>query len=51
FFGAILAVISTFKGFQTTGGAKGVGRFTTQAVVLSSIYILFADYLLTSILF
>ncbi len=51
FFGAILAVISTFKGFQTTGGAKGVGRFTTQAVVLSSVYILFADYLLTSILF
>lgn len=51
FFGAILAVISTFKGFQTTGGAKGVGRFTTQAVVLSSVYILFADYILTSILF
>jgi phospholipid/cholesterol/gamma-HCH transport system permease protein len=51
FFGAILAVISTFKGFETTGGAKGVGRFTTQAVVLSSVYILFADYILTSILF
>ena len=51
FFGAILAVISTFKGFQTTGGAKGVGKFTTQAVVLSSVYILFADYILTSILF
>ncbi|MDA8298448.1 MAG: ABC transporter permease [Deltaproteobacteria bacterium] len=51
FFGAILSVISTYKGFQTSGGAKGVGKFTTQAVVLSSIYILFADYLLTSILF
>ncbi len=51
FFGLILSTISTFKGFETTGGAKGVGRFTTQAVVLSSIYILFADYLLTSILF
>ncbi len=51
FFGAILAIISTYKGFQTIGGAKGVGKYTTQAVVLSSIYILFADYLLTSILF
>ncbi len=51
FFGAILSIISTFKGFQTSGGAKGVGKFTTQAVVLSSVYILFADYLLTSLLF
>ena len=51
FFGAILSIISTYKGFQTSGGAKGVGKFTTQAVVLSSVYILFADYLLTSILF
>lgn len=50
-FGLILATISTFKGFMTTGGSKGVGRSTTQAVVLSSIYILFADYLLTSVLF
>lgn len=51
FFGIILSTISTFKGFETSGGAKGVGRFTTQAVVLSSVYILLADYLLTSILF
>ncbi|MFW0883693.1 MlaE family ABC transporter permease [Candidatus Acidulodesulfobacterium sp. H_13] len=51
FFGAILATISTFKGFETTGGAKGIGKFTTQAVVLSSICILLADYLFTSILF
>ncbi len=51
FFGAILSIISTYKGFQTSGGAKGVGKFTTQAVVLSSVYILFADYILTSILF
>ncbi|MCL4542806.1 MAG: ABC transporter permease [Deltaproteobacteria bacterium] len=51
FFGIILATISTFKGFATTGGSKGVGRFTTQAVVLSSVYILFADYIFTSIFF
>lgn len=51
FFGIILATISTFKGFETTGGSKGIGRFTTQAVVLSSVYILFADYILTAVLF
>ncbi|MHB1660951.1 MAG: MlaE family ABC transporter permease [bacterium] len=51
FFGIILATISTFKGFRTTGGSKGVGIFTTQAVVLSSVYILFADYILTAVLF
>lgn len=51
FFGIILATISTFKGFETTGGSKGVGRFTTQAVVLSSVYILLADYVLTAIFF
>ncbi len=50
-FGIIFSTISTFKGFTTSGGSKGVGRSTTQAVVLSSIYILFADYILTSILF
>ncbi|MCL5673856.1 MAG: ABC transporter permease [Deltaproteobacteria bacterium] len=50
-FGIILATISTYKGYEASGGSKGVGRVTTQAVVLSSIYILFADYILTSILF
>ncbi|MCU0581921.1 MAG: ABC transporter permease [Syntrophales bacterium] len=40
-----------YKGFHTTGGAEGVGRATTQAVVISSITILVSDYFLTAIMF
>ncbi len=50
-FGVILAVISCYKGFTTKGGAQGVGRSTTEAVVVSSIAILIADYILTSLMF
>ncbi|OPY65362.1 MAG: putative phospholipid ABC transporter permease protein MlaE [Syntrophorhabdaceae bacterium PtaU1.Bin034] len=50
-FGVILAVISCYQGFYTRGGAEGVGRATTQAVVVSSITILVSDYVLTSLMF
>jgi phospholipid/cholesterol/gamma-HCH transport system permease protein len=51
FFGFILSLISCYKGFYATGGAEGVGRVTTEAVVLSSISILVGNYVLTSFLF
>jgi phospholipid/cholesterol/gamma-HCH transport system permease protein len=51
FFGLILSVVGCYKGFNTTGGAEGVGRATTQAVVISSITILVSDYFLTAIMF
>ncbi|MBI2068094.1 MAG: ABC transporter permease [Deltaproteobacteria bacterium] len=47
-FGFVLTLISCFKGYRTTGGAEGVGRATTQAVVVSSVTILILDYFLTS---
>jgi phospholipid/cholesterol/gamma-HCH transport system permease protein len=50
-FGVILSVIACYKGFATKGGAEGVGRATTEAVVMSSIAILIADYMLTSLMF
>jgi phospholipid/cholesterol/gamma-HCH transport system permease protein len=50
-FGYILALISCFKGFHVTGGAKGVGLATTRAVVLSSVAIFVADYILTEMMF
>jgi phospholipid/cholesterol/gamma-HCH transport system permease protein len=50
-FGLILSLVSCYKGFNTTGGAVGVGRATTEAVVISSITILIADYVLTSLMF
>jgi phospholipid/cholesterol/gamma-HCH transport system permease protein len=49
FFGAIIAVVSCYQGFNTTGGAEGVGHATTKAVVWSSILILVSDYFLTSL--
>jgi phospholipid/cholesterol/gamma-HCH transport system permease protein len=48
FFGGIIAVISCYQGFQTTGGAEGVGKATTSAVVQASILILISDYFLTA---
>jgi len=51
FFGLILSVVGCYKGFNTNGGAEGVGRATTEAVVLSSITILISDYFLTAIMF
>jgi phospholipid/cholesterol/gamma-HCH transport system permease protein len=51
FFGLILSVTGCAKGFYTTGGAEGVGRATTSAVVLASLYILLSDFFLTKVLF
>ena len=50
-FGLLIAVIGCQKGFYTTGGAEGVGRSTTRAVVLASIAILISDFFLTKLLF
>lgn len=51
FFGGILAVVCCFKGYSTSGGAEGVGKSATQSVVISSVSILIADYILTAIMF
>lgn len=50
FFGLILSWVGCYKGFYTTGGARGVGTATTQSVVLSSILILISNKVLTSML-
>jgi phospholipid/cholesterol/gamma-HCH transport system permease protein len=50
-FGLILSVTGCSKGFFTTGGAEGVGRSTTSAVVMASLVILVSDFFLTKILF
>jgi len=51
FFGLLIGVIGCQKGYYTQGGAEGVGRSTTQAVVLASISILISDFFLTKLLF
>lgn len=49
-FGVIMTLVGCYKGFYTTGGAEGVGRATTQSVVLASVLILASDYVLTSLM-
>jgi phospholipid/cholesterol/gamma-HCH transport system permease protein len=49
-FGLIISWICCYKGFYTRFGAEGVSQATTEAVVLSSVWILICDYLLTSVL-
>lgn len=51
FFGLFFSWVGTYRGFYTSGGAQGVGRATTQSVVLGSIIILISNYFLTSWLF
>ena len=50
-FGLILSLVGCYKGFGTFGGAAGVGRATTQSVVISSVSILISDYFLTAVMF
>jgi phospholipid/cholesterol/gamma-HCH transport system permease protein len=49
-FGVILSLVGCYKGFYARGGALGVGRATTESVVLSCILILLFDYILTSLM-
>lgn len=51
FFGFIIALMGCYHGFNSRGGAQGVGRATTNAVVSAAILILAANYALTNILF
>jgi phospholipid/cholesterol/gamma-HCH transport system permease protein len=50
FFGVEIAIIACYQGFNTTGGAEGVGKSTIQSVVKSSMTILISDYFLTYLL-
>ena len=50
-FGFIVAFMGCYHGYNSTGGAQGVGRSTTKAVVSASILILASNYILTSLVF
>lgn len=50
-FGVLLTLTGCVRGYYTTGGAEGVGRATTSAVVTASLIILLSDFFLTKILF
>jgi phospholipid/cholesterol/gamma-HCH transport system permease protein len=48
-FGLIITLLGCFNGYNSRGGAQGVGAATTNAVVYASVLILFFDYFLTEL--
>ncbi|MCJ7705210.1 MAG: ABC transporter permease [Desulfobacterales bacterium] len=47
----LITWVCCYKGYYAGFGAEGVSKATTQAVVLSSVLVLFWDYIMTSLLF
>ena len=50
-FGFIITLMGCYQGFHCGQGAKGVGRATTNSVVISSILILISNYIITTTFF
>lgn len=50
-FGVVVTVIALYQGYESTPTTEGIGRATTNSVVLSSISILGLDFLLTAFMF
>jgi len=50
-FGFIVALMGCYHGFHSRGGAQGVGKATTNAVVSASILILISNYIVTELFF
>ena len=48
-FGFIVALMGCYHGYYASGGARGVGRATTHAVVSAAVLVFAADYILTSL--
>ncbi len=49
-FGFIIGLMGCFQGMRTTGGTEGVGRASTSAVVLSSLFVILADVVLVRLI-
>jgi phospholipid/cholesterol/gamma-HCH transport system permease protein len=49
-FGFVISTVGCYFGMSTRGGTQGVGRSTTQAVVVASVMILVTDFFVTKLL-
>jgi phospholipid/cholesterol/gamma-HCH transport system permease protein len=49
-FGLIIGVVACFQGMRSQGGTEGVGRSATSSVVLSSLFVMLADVILTKLI-
>ncbi|MBI5837028.1 MAG: ABC transporter permease [Candidatus Eisenbacteria bacterium] len=47
----VIATVANYKGFTTRGGTRGVGKSTTESVVISSVSILVGDAVMTRFIF
>lgn len=50
-FGTLIALVCATQGYNTKGGAKDVGESTTKAAVLSTVYMLMADFLINLVFY
>jgi len=50
-FGAVIGLVGSHEGFYARGGARGVGKSTTEAVVIAAVMVLITDFLIAVILF
>lgn len=50
FFAFMIATVSCYKGLHTKGGAEGVGKSTTEAVVVSMVMVMVMDYFISALL-
>lgn len=50
-FGILISLVCATQGYETTGGAKDVGTSTTKAAVLSTVYMLIADFLINIVFY
>jgi phospholipid/cholesterol/gamma-HCH transport system permease protein len=48
-FSFVISLVGCFYGMRTTGGTQGVGRSTTEAVVVSSVWVFILDVFITQI--
>jgi phospholipid/cholesterol/gamma-HCH transport system permease protein len=51
FFGYFIAIIGCYNGLTARGGADGVGRATTNTVVLAAVLVLVSDFFLTKLFY
>ena len=50
-FGTVISIVGCYFGFQTEGGAEGVGRSTTMAVVVALVLIIALDCFFTAVFY
>jgi phospholipid/cholesterol/gamma-HCH transport system permease protein len=49
FFGIIVAIVGCYIGMKAEGGTQGVGRATTETVVVALLLIIVGDFILTKL--